>query len=69
MEQQDITSLKREYEKYRFKYLEQISDGIWLSWDKETGKLCRLRSISEEQAEVYQCLKALLTAIYQIFYI
>lgn len=62
MEQQDITSLKREYEKYRFKYLEQISDGIWLSWDKETGKLCRLRSISEEQAEVYQCLKGIINS-------
>lgn len=59
MKQQDIDDLKKEYEKYRFQCLEQISDEIWLSWDKETGRLCRCRSISEEQKEVYSCLSEL----------
>lgn len=59
MEQQEINDLKRDYEKYRFRYLEQISDEIWLSWDKETGRLCRCRSISEKQEKVYHCLSEL----------
>ena len=59
MESQDIDGLKKEYDNYRFKNLERIEDGICLSWDSGTGKLCRLRSISEEKKEVYRCLQTI----------
>ena len=54
-----IDELKREYENYRFQRLEQTTDGICISWDKETGKLCRIRSISQSQKEVYCSLQAI----------
>lgn len=54
-----MDELKKEYESYRFKKLEQAGEGICLSWDKETGKLCRLRSISQGQGEVYRALQAI----------